>query len=123
MVAVWIHLVAALWALVFGAVQLLSAKGSRRHRWLGWSWVLAMVVTAVSSFWLSGGLALLGPFSVIHLLSVWTLVCLVISMLAVRHRRLDTHRNFLVGAYLGLVGAGLGALAPGRLISGWLFGA
>ncbi len=50
-------------------------------------------------------------------------MCLVISMLAVRRRRLDTHRNFLVGAYLGLVGAGLGTLAPGRLISGWLFGA
>lgn len=106
MVAVWIHLFAALWGLVFGAVQLLSAKGSRRHRWLGWSWVLAMVVTAVSSFWLSGSLALLGPFSVIHLLSVWILVCLVISMLAVRRRRLNTHRDFLVGAYLGLVGAG-----------------
>lgn len=123
MVAVWIHLVAALWGLVFGAVQLMSPKGSKQHRWVGWSWVLAMVITAVSSFWLSGSLALLGPFSVIHLLSVWILVCLVISMLAVRRRRLNTHRDFLVGAYLGLVGAGLGTLAPGRLISGWLFGA
>ena len=123
MVAVWIHLLAALWALVFGAVQLAAAKGSRRPRWLGWSWMLAMVITAVSSFWLHGDLALLGPFSVIHLLSVWILVCVAISLLAIRRRHLSTHRNFLIGAYLGLLGAGLGALAPGRLVSGWLFGA
>ncbi|GAB2800690.1 DUF2306 domain-containing protein [Halomonas shantousis] len=123
MLAVWIHLVAALWALAFGAVQLISTKGTRKHRWRGWSWMLAMIVTAVSSFWLHSDLAILGPFSNIHLLSLWVLVCVVISLLAVRRRRLDIHRNFLVGAYLGLLGAGLGALAPGRLISGWLFGA
>ncbi|MHB0777625.1 DUF2306 domain-containing protein [Halomonas sp. WWR20] len=123
MMAVWIHLVAALWALTFGAVQLLSAKGSRQHRWLGWSWMLAMVITAVSSFWLHGDLAILGPFSVIHLLSLWILACVVISLLAVRRRRLNVHRKFMIGAYLGLLGAGLGTLAPGRLISGWLFGA
>ncbi len=37
MVAVWIHLLAALWALVFGAVQRAAAKGARRHRGLRWA--------------------------------------------------------------------------------------
>ncbi|AFT72616.1 Membrane protein-like protein [Alloalcanivorax dieselolei B5] len=116
-----LHWLAAVLALILGAVQLLTPKGDRRHRKVGWAWVLAMATTAVSSFWIHGFLPIVGPFSPIHLLSVWVLFCLIMAVVAARRRRLRMHRGFTIGAYLGLVGAGLGALAPGRLISGWLF--
>ncbi|MGI9576513.1 DUF2306 domain-containing protein [Alloalcanivorax xenomutans] len=116
-----LHWLSALVALLLGAVQLAAPKGGGSHRGLGWAWILAMTATALSSFWIHSFLPLVGSFGPIHLLSVWVLFCLVMAVVAARHRRIRSHRRFTVGAYLGLVGAGLGALAPGRLISGWLF--
>jgi uncharacterized membrane protein len=36
-----------------------------------------------------------------------------------RQRR--AHRGFMIGTFLGLAGAGLGALAPGRMLYAFLF--
>ncbi|KAF0808533.1 transmembrane protein [Alcanivorax xiamenensis] len=116
-----VHWVAALIALLFGAVQLAAQKGGGQHRLLGRIWILAMAVTALSSFGIHSFLPILGTFGPVHLLSVWILICLALSLIAARQRRIERHKRFTVGAYLGLVGAGLGALAPDRLIGGWLF--
>ena len=115
--AVQFHLVVAVLAFALGAVQLARPKGTPSHRVLGYVWVAIMVAVAISSFWITG-IAGKGRFSVIHLLSVFTLAMLGLSMWAIHSGRVRTHRFTMIGVYAGgLIGAGAGAFAPGRLIS------
>jgi uncharacterized membrane protein len=110
------HAVAATFALLLGGyVVLHRPKGDLRHRRLGRAWVLTMYWVAFSSF----GIRELSPghFSWIHGLSAWTIVSLTIAVWAARTGRVRTHRQYVVGSYLGLVGAGVAASAfPVRLV-------
>jgi len=115
-----IHLATAVAALAVGALNLLRPKGTRAHRTLGWLWVALIVSAALSSFWIFGLRDGAGP-SPVHLLSVWTLVALSCAIVAIRRGKVRTHKAFTIGTFLGLVGAGLGALLPGRLLAQWLF--
>lgn len=120
---VQVHLVAALMALALGAWQLAAARGGMRHRVVGRLWVLAMAVTALSSFGITGklGWAWLGGYSWIHGLSLWILVSLTMAVLAARRRAFPAHRGWMLGSYAGLVGAGaFAALDPGRVLGHWL---
>jgi uncharacterized membrane protein len=117
-----VHLSAALIALPLGAVQLARPKGTNAHRAVGFVWIAAMVVAAGSSFGIQA-LTHGHGFSVIHLLSIWTLIALTIALVAIRRGNTRVHRGFMVGSYLGLVGAGVGAVAvPGRLLYVFFFG-
>jgi uncharacterized membrane protein len=66
-----VHVVSAGAALVLGAWQLIAAKRGLRHRGIGYLWLGAMALTALSSFGLRSqlGFAWLGGFSLIHGLS------------------------------------------------------
>lgn len=115
-----IHLAAVAPAVVIGVAQMFMTKGTRVHKWMGWTWVLAMVVVALSSFWimeLSKGAGL----SIIHLLSAWVLIALSAAIWHIRRGNVRAHKGFMVGTLLGLAGAGLGALAPGRFLAVLLF--
>lgn len=97
-------------------------RGSRLHRLLGWAWVLGMGAVALSSFAIHD-IRLIGPFSPIHLLSLFTLVMLVLGVRAARQRRVTTHRQTMKGLSLGaLLGAGLFTLLPGRVMYQVMFG-
>jgi uncharacterized membrane protein len=121
--AVVLHLGAVLAALAIGALNLTRPKGTRSHRVLGWIWVVLMSAAALSSFWIFDLRYGAGP-SLVHLLSVWTLIALACAIYTIRRGNVRAHRGFMIGTFLGLVSAGLGALAPGRLlpglISSWL---
>src|SRR6516165_6451273 len=65
-----VHAYAALSAFVLGAVQLARAKGTTQHRALGYAWAAIMLTVAVSSFWVQE-IRLWGPWSPIHLLSIF----------------------------------------------------
>ena len=110
-----IHLAAVLPALLVGLVQIATPKGTRLHKRLGWVWVIAMAVAAISSFWIVG-INKSGGFSVIHLLSVWSLASLAAAIWFIRRGNVRAHKRFMVGTFVGLAGAGLGALAPGRTL-------
>ena len=115
--AVKLHLVLAVLALALGTWLMVRRKGTPSHKMLGRAWAAMMAVVAISSFWITG---INGPgkFSVIHLLSVFTLGALVVAIWAIRSGRVRTHRFSMIGIYAGgLIGAGAGAFAPGRLIS------
>ena len=117
---VLVHLATAVLALGIGALNLTRPKGTRAHRVLGWTWVGLMAGAAISSFWIFGLRNGAGP-SLVHLLSVWTLVALSCAIVAIRRGKVRMHKAFMIGTFLGLLGAGLGALAPGRLLAQWLF--
>lgn len=117
---VQIHLVAALVAIALTPFILFRRKGDGLHRVLGRLWVIAMALTALSSFAITG-IRLIGPYSPIHILSVITLVSLWNAVRAARARRIREHQLSIYGATGGLLGAGGFALFPGRLLSHSLF--
>lgn len=110
-----LHLAAALPALALGAAQLARRKGTLSHKALGWIWVALMAFVALSSFWIFG-LAKGDGFSWIHLLSAWTLFSLAAAIWFIRRGNVRAHKYFMLGTFLGIAGAGLGALAPGRFL-------
>ena len=114
--AIGIHLAAALGALILGVAMLARPKGTRSHKLLGRIWVAVMLVAAVTSFWIRRD-----GFSWIHLLSVWTLISLACAVWFIRRGNVRAHQGFMIGTFLGLAGAGAGALMPGRLLFRLLF--
>ena len=117
-----VHALVAMFAMAVGAFQLAAPKGTMRHRWLGFVWVGAMAIVAISSFWIHE-FRWWGPFSIIHLLSLLVLVTLVHSIRAVRRGNLVAHRRSMVQLYmLALLLTGGFTLWPGRTMHAVLFG-
>lgn len=119
-----IHLVAALVSVALGAWQLVAPRIGLRHRGVGYAWVIAMAVTAISSFWLKGrlGSAWLGGFSFIHGLSLFTLVSLTVAVTLARQGKIVAHRRWMRATFGSLVVAGLlAAVSPGRTLNTLLF--
>src|SRR6202012_1608178 len=77
--AIPLHAFAAMAAFVLGVVQLAAPKGTLPHRTLGWIWVLLMAFVAASAFWIHQ-IRLWGPWSPIHLLSIFTLLMLPLGV-------------------------------------------
>ena len=112
------HLYASFVALGLGAILLLFPKGTTLHRIVGSIWVLCMALSSLSSFWLGGGVwPLIGHLGPIHLLSLWMLFALVMAIRDILKNRAKQHREWITGAYIGLVGAFIGTLAPGRWVA------
>jgi uncharacterized membrane protein len=117
-----LHAFAALGAFALGAVQLSAPKGTIPHRLFGWLWAGLMLAVVVSSFFIHT-IRLWGPWSPIHLLSVFTLVMLPLAVLRARRHQVERHRRAMIGLFTGaLVIAGVFTLLPGRIMHEVLFG-
>lgn len=110
------HATFALISLLVGGYQLWRRpRGDHRHRVLGWFWVASMAFVATSSFAIRE--LRHGQLSLLHVLSVVTLVSLVAGVVAARRGNVDAHRGSMRGSWLGLLGAFVGAVAvPSRRI-------
>ena len=123
---VWVHMIAAVVALITGALVLWRKKGDSRHRFLGRTWVILMLVVAGSSFWIreinDGG------FSPIHLLSVWTFYSIAVGVIAIRSRAhkpdaISQHSQSMQSLYVyGMLIAGGFTFLPDRLLGRLTFG-
>ena len=117
-----VHAFAAMAAFVLGLVQFAAPKGTLPHRTLGWIWVLLMLGVSISSFWIHT-IRLWGPWSPIHLISIFTLVMLVAGVTAARHHIVARHRRTMIWTFCGaLVIAGIFTLMPGRIMHQVVFG-
>jgi uncharacterized membrane protein len=117
-----LHAFAAMAAFVLGLIQFAAPKGTLPHRTIGWIWVALMAVVAVSSFWIHQ-IRLVGPFSPIHLLSIFTLVMLPLGVWRAHRHQVVDHRRIMVLTFTGaLVIAGLFTLLPGRIMHAVVFG-
>ncbi|MDA9543406.1 DUF2306 domain-containing protein [Bradyrhizobium yuanmingense] len=120
--AIPLHAFAAMAAFVLGIVQLIAPKGTLPHRALGWVWVVLMLVVALTSFWIHE-IRLVGPWSPIHLLSIFALAMLVLGVTAARAHNVRRHKITMASIFFGaLVIAGLFTLMPGRLMHTVVFG-
>jgi uncharacterized membrane protein len=116
-----LHIAAALAALLLGTVQLVGIKGTGLHRLIGWSWVVAMFTVAVSSLFIRQINP--GSFSLIHLLSGWTLIALPMALFAIRRGRVGPHARGMTWTFVGgLIVAGAFTFLPGRLMWEVFFG-
>jgi uncharacterized membrane protein len=119
--AIQLHLAAVLVALLVGVVLLAGVKGTRVHRVLGWTWVLAMMTAAAASLFIR--ILGHGQFSFIHLLSGWTLLALPVGVAFARRHAVKPHARTMTGLFAGgLILAGLLAFTPGRLMWRLIFG-
>ena len=115
--AIELHAFGAMTAFALGVVQLSAPKGTLPHRTIGWIWVTLMAVVSLSSFWIHQ-LRLWGPWSPIHLLSIFTLAMLPLAVWAAHRHAVDRHRHAMTGLFFGaLVIAGLFTLMPGRIMN------
>ena len=120
--AVPLHAFAAMAAFVLGIVQFAAPKGTLPHRTIGWIWVLLMAAVALSSFWIHT-IRLAGPFSPIHLLSIFTLIMLPLAVWRAHQHRVADHRRIMIMTFTGaLVIAGAFTLLPGRIMHAVVFG-
>lgn len=118
---VWAHLATVLIALVLTPWMLLRPRGTKIHRLLGKIWVTAMVATAALSLLVKTINP--GHFSVIHILSIFTLIMAPRVWLTAHAHQVARHRATVRGLVTGaLLIAGFFTLPPFRLLGGWLFG-
>jgi uncharacterized membrane protein len=115
-----LHLISAISALVVGAFVLFRPKGTSVHKMTGRVWVALTATTAVSSFWLRGHNQD-QSFSWIHILSAFILFSLFMAIRGIRAGNIKQHKGYMIGAYCGIVGAGIGTLFPGRLVHNFIY--
>jgi len=118
-----IHLFTALPALAIGAFVLWRKKGDYRHRILGRTYAVLMMVTAIASFWIGRpGTGIGGSgYSFIHAFAVVTLFSIPLGVWTARHGMIDHHQRIMRSVYVGLIVAGAFTLIPGRLLGNLIF--
>lgn len=113
------HAIVATAALVLGGFNLLRRKrGDRLHRAVGRTWVIFMFFVSAGSFFIGGIQSYVQPLGIfLHALAAWTIVSLSLGVFFARRRNIPSHRGFMIGTYLGLVGATVGVVAvPSRRV-------
>ncbi|MGH1427621.1 MAG: DUF2306 domain-containing protein [Arenicella sp.] len=112
-VAIFLHLLTVIPALMLGLFILTKRKGTPTHKLIGRLWVVLMLCTSIISFFIQHD----GVFSWIHLLSVISISSICIALWGIRTHRIRIHRGFMIGAYIGSIVAGIVALStPGRFL-------
>ena len=115
---VYVHFIAALAAMVIGAVQLARPKGTAGHRAIGWTWAALMMVVALSSLWIPAFLA----FTWIHLFTLFVMVMLPLALYRAHRGEVAGHAKGMRGIYIGgLIVAGVFAFMPGRVLGNLLW--
>jgi uncharacterized membrane protein len=119
-----IHILAMLLAIILTPIQLAGRKGTPVHRLVGYGWMTAMFLAAITSLGITSHspVSLMG-FSPIHLLSILVIVNVPVAILAARVGNIRRHRFAVMGMiWGGVVAAGLFTLAPGRIMHQIIFG-
>lgn len=117
---IWVHLATIGLPLLLTPVLMWSPRGTKRHRTLGYIWVVSMTATAIGSYAIRSNN---GHFSAIHILSTVTLGLIVVLVIKARRRRIADHRRAARGIIIGaLLIAGFFTFPFNRLLGYWLLG-
>ncbi|MFT6336894.1 MAG: putative membrane protein [Saprospiraceae bacterium] len=114
-----VHTITSILALIAGALIFLTPKGTERHKKIGYTYILSMIILLVTSFWIFD---LFGSFGVYHALSIVSFVTLAIALyfpIAGRKTKnwVEHHLLWMGYSYVGLVMAGGSHLFP--ILSDW----
>ncbi|HLY55691.1 MAG TPA: DUF2306 domain-containing protein [Stellaceae bacterium] len=124
--AVQLHVATVLPAFVLGTWQfLVSRKGSRPHRAVGYVYLTLMTVTSIAALFIHEIMPQSPIFglSPIHLFIPLTLFGVVGALRGAWTHNIRLHRNAMIGTYVGgLLIAGSLTLLPGRIMHAVVFG-
>ena len=99
------HAFSALTSLLLGGWQLFfSVKGNAAHRLIGKVWVVLMLYVSVTSFWIRE--IRHGQFSLLHILSIVTIVSVLLGIRDARRGNVRSHVGNMRGSWIGLLIAG-----------------
>jgi uncharacterized membrane protein len=104
----WAHMAACLCALTAGAMVLVAAKGTPRHRVIGRLYLVSMLATNISALCIYRR----GVFFFPHWFAVAALIAITIGFASVRLRRpkaywRNVHLTCMVASYYMLIGGGV----------------
>jgi len=117
-----LHAIAAMVAIILGGIQLYMKKGGMLHKILGRLWIGLMLIVSISSFFIHE-IKLWGPYSPIHLLSIWTIFSLGLAIYFVRIGNIKRHKQVMIALYVfALILTGFFTLLPGRVMHQVLVG-
>ncbi|GAA6207116.1 DUF2306 domain-containing protein [Cognatishimia sp. WU-CL00825] len=112
-----LHVASAILAICLAPIVIFRERRDRSHKQLGYFWVSAMMICAISSLWLHG-IRLWGLFSPIHLLSLWTIFGLGYAVRQAIRGNIAAHRKTMKSiAFWGLGVAGSLTFMPGRMMN------
>ncbi len=115
--AIQLHAFCAISAFILGLVQFSAPKGTLPHRAVGYLWFGLMLAIAISSFWIHA-IDQWHGFSLIHLLSIYTLVSLPPALLAARRGKIGVHKAMVSSMFFfALVVARAFTFLPGRIMN------
>lgn len=121
--AVQIHALCAMAAMVLGAIVLFRPKGTPMHKLMGRTWAGLMLIVATSALFINE-IRLIGPFSPIHIFVALTYVGIFQAVREIRRGNVVAHQAAMKSIYLGaLLLTGAFTLLPGRRMHEMLFGA
>lgn len=110
-----IHVLSSVLALTLAPVNLLRRRRDATHRRIGRTWVAAMFTSALTSFSIQEPF---WAFSWLHALSLWTMLSLVLGVIAIRRGNRPAHIGHMIGCYVGLwVAFVWAAMAPTRTVA------
>jgi uncharacterized membrane protein len=115
-----VHVLMALAAMLIGTAVVFSRKGTRKHRWMGRSYVAMMVGlngTALLNYELYGEF---GPFHWMVLASLATLIAGFIPTWQKAPGWIYPHAFLMAWSYIGLMAAAVAEVAS--RVPGWSFG-
>ena len=108
-------------AIVLGGIQFCMKKGGAVHKFLGRIWLGLMLLVAITSFFIHR-IELWGPYSPIHLLSIWTIFCVELAVYYVRVGNIKRHKQVMLAFYwMALILTGVFTLLPGRVMHQIIF--
>ena len=107
--AIQAHLAFALAALAIGAFQFAAAKGTHRHRFLGWAWSVIMVAMSAAALFITR------EFGVLQAVAIVVVAMTAWAVWQARKANIVEHASKMQALYFGaLAFVGLFTLIPGR---------
>lgn len=98
-----LHLIVYLIAMITGSMVLYMQKGTKRHRQIGYIYVIAMLLVNLSAFMIY---RLFGGFGIFHFFAIISLLTLFAGMYPILTRKSEnyllTHFNYMYWSVVGL---------------------
>jgi uncharacterized membrane protein len=116
-----LHAYIAFLAIIIGGIQLTLPKGTKVHKYIGYCWIILILIVSISSFWIHT-IKTISIFSPIHLLSVYTIFSVFHAIHLARRGDIKRHQQTMKLIYvLALIITGFFTLLPGRTMNAVFF--
>ena len=115
----YVHLITVVPCIAMGAALFIMKKGTPIHRTMGKVYMILMMLTGLITLCMPAqvGPQLFNHFGWIHSFSLLTLYSAPKAYLAIRRGDVKSHRNSMIGLYVGgILIAGSFTLVPGRYL-------